>query len=205
MVIAAIAVGLGGGLVAGNIMNPIASRPGPDAAKPTATPGIAKLEQRAEPAQASSAPSGRVEYLTGSQAFGAIFAQPAQTQAQAQPTKSDAEPQADQPALRSAGGAGPVAQRPALPAGQQASSEPNASPDNAYAKAKDTDVKRAASERRRAERHQRRAERRRQAQRGGGTDWDDLAGNVREDSEIRDFTYSRRPVFPQGQWFGPDD
>jgi len=199
MMIAAIAVGLGGGLVAGNIMNPIAPKQGPDAAKSD----TAKAERRADPVATTSAPSERVQYLTGSQAFGAIFSQPAQ--AEAQTTTANAEPQTREPAQTSAtaNDTRPAAQ-PAQPTAQQASTEPGSSPDNAYAKAKDTDVKRAASERRRVERHQRWAGRRRYEQRGR-TDWDDVARNVREDSDTRDFTYSRRSGSPQGQWFGPDD
>jgi len=189
MMIAAIAVGLGGGLVAGNVMNPIAPKQGPD---------TAKAERRAEPVVATSAPSERVQYLTGSQAFGAIFAQPAQ--AEAQTTAANAEPQAREPAQTSATAND---SRGAAQPAQQVSTEPSSSPDNAYAKAKDTDVKRAASERRRAERHQRWAERRRYEQRER-TDWDDVARNVREDSDTRDFTYRSRSGFPQGHWFGPD-
>ena len=191
MMIAAIALGLGGGLVAGNIMKSTAPKHGPV---------TAKLEQPAEPVAATSAPSERVQYLTGSQAFGAMSAQP--VQAEAKTVTANAEPQAAEPAQApaAANDTNPAAQ-PAQPSQQQASTEPNSPPDNAYAKAKDTDVKRAATERRRAERHQRWAQRRHHR-----SDWDDVARNVREDSYGRDYSYySRRSGYPQGQWFGGND
>ena len=67
-IVAAIAIGLGGGIVAGNIMNPVTSKQGPD---------TSKMAQRAESAAApaaTNAPPARVNYLTGSQAFGAMIA-----------------------------------------------------------------------------------------------------------------------------------
>ena len=73
-IVAAIAIGLGGGIVAGNIMNPIASKHGPD---------TSKMAQRAEAsatAATTSAPSERVQYLTGSQSFGGMVTAPAQAQ-----------------------------------------------------------------------------------------------------------------------------
>ncbi|MGY4414259.1 hypothetical protein ACVWW4_005995 [Bradyrhizobium sp. LB7.1] len=53
-IVAAMAIGLGGGIVAGNIMHPIAPKQGPD---------TGKMAQRAEPVAApttTSAPSERV-------------------------------------------------------------------------------------------------------------------------------------------------
>ena len=80
-IVAAIAIGLGGGIVAGNIMHPTAPKQGPDAGK---------TAQRAEPAAATtaSAPSERVQYLTGSQTFGAMIAAPAQAQDEAKPEEA---------------------------------------------------------------------------------------------------------------------
>jgi hypothetical protein len=181
-IVAAIAIGLGGGLVAGNIMNPITPKQAPDSGKP---------ERRAEPVAATNAPSERVQFLRGSQAFGAVFTPPAQVVAQTTPVK--AEPQAAQPTK-------PVDKS----AEQQASTEQASSPENAYAKAKDSDVKRATSERRRADRRQHWAERRRNEMRGR-TDWDDVARNVHEDSDGREFSSSPRRGFPQIRLFGPDD
>ncbi len=214
-IVAAIAIGLGGGIVAGNIMNPIAPKQGPD---------TSKMAQRAEatsvPAQTDT-PSERVQYLTGSQAFGTIIAAPAQARNEARPeTKTDAqtsqahpEPPTPQPSQAAAveppKPAPPSPPQQAKSIEQQASTEPSASPDNAYAKARDSDVKRAASERRRVDRRERWAGRHRYESRGATTrnptDWDDIARNVREDSEARDYASRPRGGFPQIRLFGPDD
>jgi hypothetical protein len=200
--IAAIALGLGGGIVAGNIMNPVA----PKIALKHGADSM-RTERRAEPVAAMSAPTEGMQYLTGSQAFGAVVAAPAQAEAQSVPAKSEA------PAAQSTETAAATEPRTptesktpaetAKPAEQQASADPAASVDNAYAKARDSDVKRAASERRRMERRQRWAERRHYDGRER-TDWDDVARNVREDSEARDYGYRSRPSFPQIRLFGRD-
>lgn len=212
-IVVAVAIGLGGGIVAGNIMNPIAPKQGPD---------TSKMAQRAEAASATpaktNAPSERVQYLTGSQAFGTLVAAPAQARDEAKPeTKPDAQTtqaNAETPALQPSQAAAvePPKQAPpppvAKPAEQQASTEPSSSPDNAYAKARDSDVKRAASERRRIDRRERWAERRRYDSRGDmrdRTDWDDVARSVREDSEARDYAGRPRGGFPQIRMFSPDD
>ncbi|MGY8636416.1 hypothetical protein RAD15_28490 [Bradyrhizobium sp. 14AA] len=212
-IIAAIAIGLGGGIVAGNIMNPVAPKQGPD---------TGKMAQRAEAVAtaAAKAPSERVQYLTGSQAFGTIVAAPAQAEAKpeaakpdAQTTQANAEPLAPQPSQAAA--VEPPKPAPALPpqgarsAEQQAATGPS-SPDNAYAKARDSEVKRAASERRRMERRERWAERRHydpREERGmrDRNDWDDIARNVREDSDARDVASRPRGGFPQIRLFGSDD
>lgn len=224
-IVAAIAIGLGGGIVAGNIMNPVTSKQGPD---------TSKMAQRAESAgapAATNAPSAygaseRVNYLTGSQAFGAIMAAPAQAEAKpeaakpdTQPTQANAEPPASPPSQAAAVEPPKEQSRPtvasspktAKPTEQQASADPATSPDNAFAKAKDSDVKRAASERRRIERRERWAERRYynegREQHGwrDRTDWDDVARNIREDSDARDYAGRPRGGFPQIRLFGPDD
>lgn len=213
-IVAAIAIGLGGGIVAGNIMHPIAPKQGPD---------TSKMERRAESSATqatTNAPSERVQYLTGSQSFGAMIAAPAQAQGEAKPeakpdagtTQANAESQAPPPAQTTAAveppKPTPTSPQATKPVEQQASTEPASSPDNAYAKARDADVKRAASERRRAERHERWAERRRYDPRDARsardqTDWDDVARNVRADSDSRDVVVRR----PRGGFslFGPDD
>lgn len=184
-IIAAIAIGLGGGIVAGNIMHPTAPKQGPDTSK------VAQRAEAAAPVM-TNAPSERVQYLTGSQSFGAMIAAPAQAQSEAKP---EAKPDV-QTTQASAEGAAPSPPQATKPVEQQTSTEPASSPDNAYAKARNSDVKRAASERRRAERHERWAERRRydpRDARGGRdqTDWDDAARNVRADSDSRDVVVSR--------------
>lgn len=217
-IVAAIAVGLGGGIVAGNIMHPIAPKQGPD---------TSKMGRRAEPATATttaSAPSERIEYITGSKVFGARIAAQAQDEAKhearpdAQSTQAKAEVKAEpkpEPAapLPQTAAAEPSRPAPASsphaakPAEQPASTQPASSPENAYAKAKDSDVKRAASERRRVDRRERWAERRYYDSREARgmrdrTDWDDVARNIREDSDARDFS-----ARPRGglRLFGPDD
>ena len=209
-IVAAIAIGLGGGIVAGNIMNPIAPKQGADSSKMAQHAGAAA-------AATTNAPSERVQYLTGSQAFGAMIAAPAQAEAKpdAKPETGTTQANAEPPAPPQTAAVEPAKPTPspplaAKPAEQQASTEPASSPDNAYAKARDSDVKRAASERRRAERHARWAERRRYEQRDarGGrdqTNWDDVARNIREDSDTRDYASRPRGGFPQIRLFGPDD
>ncbi|MBR1165393.1 hypothetical protein ACNJYD_05345 [Bradyrhizobium sp. DASA03005] len=218
-IIGAIAIGLGGGIVAGNIMNPVASKQGPD---------TSKVAQRTATSAAATtnAPSERVNYLTGSQAFGTMIAAPAQAEAKpeaakpdTQATQANAAPAAPQPSQaaaveppkeppKPAAASSPLA---AKPAEQQAPTEPSSSSNNAYAKARDSDVKRAASERRRAERRERWAERRyyyeSREPRGmrDRTDWDDVARNIREDSDARDVASRPRGGFPQIKLFGPDD
>ncbi|MFK4651944.1 hypothetical protein ABIF97_001878 [Bradyrhizobium japonicum] len=214
-IVAAIAIGLGGGIVAGNIMNPVAPKLGPDTSK------MAQRAEAAKPAM-TDAPSERLQYLTGSQAFGAMIAAPAQAKAKSEPAKSDtqashanAEPSAPQPSQAAAAEppkpAAPASPpQVARPAEQQASTEPPSSPDNAYAKARDSDVKRAASERRRMERRERWAERRHYDSREprgmrDRTDWDDVARNIREDSDARDVASRPRGGLPQIRLFGSDD
>lgn len=215
-IVVAIAIGLGGGIVAGNIMNPITPKQGPDAGK------MAQRTEAAAKLATADASSERVKYVTGSQTFGALVAAPVQARDAVKPetpTTSDAraEPAAPQPAQaaamelpKPASAAPQPAARPAL---QQASTEsPASAPENAYAKAKSSDVnadvKRTASERRRIERRERWAERRRfepRDQRGARdrTDWDDIARNVREDSDARDLPGRSRG--PRIMLFGSED
>ena len=237
-IVAAIAIGLGGGLIAGNIMHPVAPKIGPD---------TSKLESPVEPVATTSAPSDRVQYLTGTTAFGTAVA-PTQAETQAKPQTANIEPQAAQPAQPVAANESAPATPPApvksadrspdrslaKPAEKQAVVEPKveqkieakteankteakveakaeakteakaeakpvaadpvATPENAFAKAKDTDVKRANSERRRAERRRDWTERRHYEARGR-TDWDDVARNIREDSDARE-TFSARRSYP---------
>ncbi|MGX1317373.1 hypothetical protein AB7M17_000826 [Bradyrhizobium sp. USDA 377] len=207
-IVVAIAIGLGGGIVAGNIMNPIAPKQGPD---------TSKMAQRAEAASASAqtnAPSERVQYLTGSQAFGTIIAAPAQAEAKPEAAKPDTQTTQANAESQAPPSAKPADTTPLQPVRsteqQQASTEPASPPDNAYAKARDSDLKRAASERRRAERRERWAERHRYDSREprgmrDRTDWDDVARNIREDSDTRDYAGRPRSGFPQIRLFGPDD
>jgi len=217
-IVAAIAIGLGGGIVAGNIMNPIAPKQGPDTGKMAQ-----RAEVAAKPAM-TNAPSERVQYIAGSQTFGAVIAAPAQARDDAGPeakpetqtTQANAQPSAEPPAPQPSQAAAVEPPKPApaappqnaKPVVQQASTEPPSSPENAYAKARDSDVKRAASDRRRIDRRERWAERSRyefREQRGmrDRTDWDDVARNVRADSDARDVPGRSRG--PRIMLFGSDD
>ena len=216
-IIVAIAIGLGGGIVAGNIMNPIAPKQGADASKMAQ-----RTDAASTPAQ-TNASSERVQYLTGSQAFGTVIAAPAQAEAKPeaakpdiQATQANAEPSAPPPSQAAAvEPPKPAPASPAKPAELQASTSQSSSSDNAsakdaYAKARDSDVRRAASERRRAERRERWAERRYYESRDpramrDRTDWDDVARNIREDSDARADAGRSRGGFPQIRLFGADD
>jgi hypothetical protein len=219
-IIAAIVIGLGGGIVAGNIMNPITPKLGPDTSKVAQRAEAAATTKTSNIPATTNAPSERVQYLTGTRAFGTMSAAPAQaetqvdtkpdtkaTQANAQPpTPPPPQNAAVEPAQEHAKSAPAQA---AQPAEQQATAEPSSSPDNANAKARDSDVKRAASDRRRSERRERWAEHHRYSREARGmrdrTDWDDVARNVREDSDVRDYPSRSRSGFPQIRLFGSDD
>jgi hypothetical protein len=212
-IVAAIAIGLGGGIVAGNIMHPTAPKQGPD---------TSKTERRADAVvTTTSAPSERVQYLTGSQSFGAMIAAPAQAQGEAKP---DSKPDSGSAQANAQPAAPPPPQtaavEPPKPASssqpetksveQKPSTEQASSSDNAYAKARDADVKRAASERRRSERRQRWAERHRYDQRDtrgvrDQTNWDDIERSVRQDADARDYASRPRGGFPQIRLFDADD
>ena len=155
----AIAAGLGGGLLFSNIVAPHEAK---YAAEPT------KLEQRmgARSIPVASAPSEPTPYLAATQPAAAapvVAAAPAQTEA---PTPSPAAAPPAEPKTASNAAAAeqvtppPKAPQPAEPAAR----EPVASPREAFAKARDADIKRAATEKRRAERHQQWADKRRDRQ-----------------------------------------
>jgi hypothetical protein len=187
-IVAALAIGLGGGIIAGNIMNPVTPRQAVDSGQ---------HDRRAATAAAAGAgtlPSGRVDYLTGSQVFGAWVAAPAVAE-------EEAEVKPAAPAIQAnTETAAPVPPPSAVQPADQAS----AAPDNAFAKARDADVKRSASERRRSDRRERWADRHRHAPRATPTDWDDVARNVRADSEDRDVPRLPRGGGPQIMLFGDD-
>jgi hypothetical protein len=148
-VVAAVALGLGGGLLISNILSPHEPKI-----------EVSRLEQRmsSKPIPVSNAPSEPVPYLAATQAVpsAATAAEapqpqppaptpPTETVAANPPSPSDAVPaQAPQPAPR-----------------EQAVA---VEPENAFAKARDTDVKRV-KEKRKAERRQQWTERRRHLQR----------------------------------------
>jgi hypothetical protein len=161
-VVAAVVAGLGGGLLIANIVSPHSSRQ-----------DMTRVERNrsAEPIPVSRAPSEPVPYLAAIEAATKpVVVAPAPNQAQSQPGQQQTEaannpPAAAQraeatetPAAQSSPSTSP--QAPA-PAAQSAAREQGASPENAFAKARDVDVRRAATERRRGERRQQWAEKRR--------------------------------------------
>jgi hypothetical protein len=142
-VVVAVAAGLGGGYLAANVVSPH-------------EPTVSKLERRmsAEPIPVTTAPSEPVPYVAATMAAATNpVAAPSQPQTEA------AAPSANAPAQENtANNAAPA--QPAQPAPPPAksteqASERTAAPQDAFAKARDADIKRAAVEKRRAERRQR--------------------------------------------------
>jgi hypothetical protein len=270
-VVAAIAVGLGGGFLMANIMNPHEVRevskverraqqaqqsPQPDSQQGTSstvaasntpqapTPYQAAIQQSATtPVVVAPAPSNSPQPSSEAGNAASPPAQPSppkeaaaanETQSAPAPKAADASvaKQREKPQEKSQ--EKPQEQASTQPAAreeqaavQPASREQASSPDNAYAKARDADVKRQAAEQRRAERRQQWTTRRQPRDQ----ELRDVEAKVREDSDAReviverddsdpprfsdpdrprnrDFDRSRRfggPVgFPSINLFGPD-
>jgi hypothetical protein len=152
-VIAAIVGGVGGGLLIADMVSPKSPKQGVE---------LTRLERRTSPApiSASNAPSEPVQYLSASQlppsgAAGEPVAAPAQTQADHSASKPPRP-------VDTAAAAQPAAQapQPAAPAVQPVAREQAAAADDAVARTRDGDLRRAV-EKRRGERHQHWADRRR--------------------------------------------
>ena len=176
-VVAAIVGGVGGGLLIADMIHPKAPKQGTE---------VSRLERlrSPEPIQAAAGPSEPVQYLNTPQLPGSNAAvapvtpqpqpevanaspAPAQPAAAAapQPAAMVAQPAAAaQPAATVAQPAAPAVQPPAAsPAPQVVAREQAGAPEDALARARDADVKRAV-EKRKIERRQQWAERRRQRQ-----------------------------------------
>jgi hypothetical protein len=155
-VIAAVGAGLGGGYLAANIAHP-------------PTQAISKLERRmsAEPITVSAAPAESVAHVAATKPAAAPAQEQPQTQAQPQqqtqaqqqtdaaaPSANAAPPanhaRAEEKTVNKVAAAQPAPPLPAKPAEQ--ANERTAAPQEAFAKARDADMKRAAAEQRRAER-----------------------------------------------------
>lgn len=152
----AIAAGLGGGLLFSNIVAPHESK---YAAEPT------KLEQRmgARSIPVTSAPSEPTPYLAATQPAATnpvIAAAPAQTEPQTPPSPTVAAAPADAKTASNVAAAVQVTSPPQAPV-EPAAREPAASPREAVGRARDADLKRAATEKRRTERRQQWADKRR--------------------------------------------
>ena len=156
-VVMAIVAGLSGGLLMADIISP---------KSPKQRTEMTRLERRMspEPIQAAG-PSEPVQYLAAPQlsAPGAAVA-PAPSQAQPRTETGNSQSAGAQPAATAAA-AQPeaLAPQPATPAAQPVAHEQAAAPDDALAKARDAEVKRAA-EKRKLERRQQWVEKRRQRQ-----------------------------------------
>ena len=163
-VVAAVAVGLGGGLFISNIVSPHEPRI-----------EMSKLEQRmsSKPIPVSNAPSEPVSYLaaTAPAASSPITVATSAPQTASANAVSTQAPPAEAQGSGSAAASAPAASPPhaATPVTQaenseKANSEQIKAPENAFAKARDADVRREArraEQKRRAERRQQWAERRR--------------------------------------------
>jgi hypothetical protein len=164
-VVAAVALGLGGGLLISNIVSPHEPRT-----------EISRLEQRmsSKPIPVSNAPSEPVPYLAATQAIPS-----ATTTSESQP-----QPAAPTPATETvAANPPPPDAAPAVQAPQPAPREQAAVPENAFAKARDADVKRV-TEKRKAERRQQWTERRRHLQRQD-QELREVEEKIREETEPR--------------------
>jgi hypothetical protein len=201
-VVAAIAAGLGGGLLLGDIMSPQAPK------HPSSE--VTRLEQRSSqaPISAMNSASQPVPYLATPQVAAAIAEPTAQPQPQAeapsqpqqvtaQPQQAPSQPQQPTAQPQQAAAVQPADAKPAPPAPQPvAATEPpaareRAAPEDSFAKARDADLKREArraEDRRKAERRQQWAEKRRI--------------KPRDDDELRDVEASVREATEQRPLFG---
>jgi hypothetical protein len=165
-VVAAVALGLGGGLLISNVVSPHEPKT-----------EMSRLEQRmsSKPIPVSNAPSEPVPYLAATQAIPS-----AATTSESQP-----QPPAPTPGTETvaANPPSPPDAVPAVQVPQPAPREQAAVPENAFAKARDADVKRV-TEKRKAERRQQWTERRRHLQRQD-QELREVEEKVREETEPR--------------------
>jgi hypothetical protein len=165
-VVAAVALGLGAGLLISNVVSPHEPRT-----------EMSRLEQRmsSKPIPVSNAPSEPVPYLAATQAIPS-----AATTSESQP-----QPPAPTPATETvaANPPPPPDAVPAVQALQPAPREQAAVPENDFAKARDADVKRV-TEKRKAERRQQWTERRRHLQRQD-QELREVEEKIREETEPR--------------------
>jgi hypothetical protein len=193
-VVVAIAAGLGGGLLLGNIMSPQQPK------HPSSE--VTRLEQRAapQPIPAMAGASQPVPYIApptaAPQIANTVAEQASQQPQQAAPQQ--AQPQVQEASTKSAEPPKPQPERSAAvqPAAAQppANAQQTAAPEDSYAKARDADLKREArraEDKRKAERRQQWADKRRGRERQSD-DLDSVEASVREATEAR-------PVFSREQ------
>jgi hypothetical protein len=172
-IIAAIAGGVGGGLLIADMVSPKSPKQGVEQTR---------LERRMspEPIAAANAPAEPVQYLAASQIPpSGVATEPVPAPAQKQADNSVSK--APQP-VDAAAAPQPAAQ-PAAPAVQPVAHEQTAAADDAVARMRDADSRRAV-EKRRSERHQQWTERRRRPQRQE-RDLQAVEERVREETEPR--------------------
>lgn len=199
-VVVAIAAGLGGGLLLGDIMSPQQPK------HPSSE--VTRLEQRAapQPIPAMAGASQPVPYTASPQIANTVGEQaaapqqPQQPQQQTQPQVQEASTKAAEPVKpqpeRSTQSVATAAQPSA--ADEQPGARP--APEDSYAKARDADLKRRAEDKRKAERRQQWADKRKWRERQGD-DLDSVEASVREATESRPVFGSRErrePGFGRG-------
>jgi len=195
-VIAAIAVGLGGGYLFFSIVSPHPEKHG--------SSEVTRLERRVAPESipaTNKASPEPVPYIAAPQISAAVADPPAPQQPQKQqaapsqsPQPSQAQPQpvpAQQASTQPAAPPAPSAAQPVAASEQPAARERSA-PENSWARARDADVRRdarreAREERRKAERERRQqwAERRKWRQRDHDGELAEVERKVREETEPR--------------------
>ncbi len=181
-VVAAIVAGLGGGLLIANIVSPHSSKHDAE---------MTRLEQRmsTQPISVIAAPSEPVPYLAATQAAAMIPVAVAPA-AQARPEQGQQTDAADNEAANNNNASPPAPSAEAnaardttsAPAGQPATREQTASPQDAVANSRDADTKRAVLEKRRYDGRQRWTEKRRYQQRQD-QELHDVEQKVREQTE----------------------
>ena len=220
----AIAGGLGGGLLLGDIMSPQQPKyPGSE---------VTRLEQRAsqQPIRTANGTTQPVPYMTATQIANTVAEQPAPAQQPQQaPPQQQAQSQAQQAATQPAEPAKqPERNTSTQPASAAAQSSPpvdrpaaRAAPEDSFAKARDSDVKndaRRADDRHKAERRQQWVDKRKWRQRRDD-DLGDVEASVREATEARSFgrsemrpdksesrqLFGREPAFGTGRMTLFDD
>jgi hypothetical protein len=197
----AIAAGLGGGLLLGDIMSPQQPK------HPSSE--VTRLEQRAapQPIPAMAGASQPVPYTAAPQATNTVgeqAASPPQSQPAPPQQAQQAQPQVQQASTKPAEPPKPQqAERstPAQPAPVQSAKvdeQPAAhgTPEDSYARARDADLKRdarRAEDKRKAERRQQWTDKRKWRERQGD-DLDSVEASVRETTEARSF-FGREPRY----------
>jgi hypothetical protein len=195
-VVAAVAMGLGGGFLISNIVSPH---------EPKTEMSKLELRMSSKPIQVNNAPPEPVPQAEVSQVVPAAQAQPPAAQAPAAQPPAAQQPPAPPPAETAAANSPPPAATPANESARPASREQAAAPENAMAKARDADVKRV-TEKRKAERRQQWVERRRHQPRQD-LELREVEQKVREETEPREL-FATEPVrleAPRIRLFGGDD